>query len=116
MSLEESDQQDGHVWDILHELLDNASYRIILSTIDSAKSAGDISSQNNIPLSSTYKRIKKLTKYGLIHVARIEIDDSGKKIVFYKSKVKKMQFGIEGENLSIQFENNALLKTVGLVV
>jgi hypothetical protein len=49
-------------------------------------------------------------------VARIEIDDSGKKIVFYKSKVKRMRFGIEGENLSIQFENNALLKTVGLVV
>ena len=41
---------------------------------------------------------------------------TGKKIVFYKSKVKRMQFGIEGENLSIQFENNALLKTVGLVV
>jgi hypothetical protein len=40
----------------------------------------------------------------------------GKKIVFYKSKVKRMQFGIEGENLSIQFENNTLLKTVGLVV
>jgi hypothetical protein len=57
-----------------------------------------------------------LTKHGLIHVARIEIDDSGKKIVFYKSKVKRIQFGIEGENLSIQFENNALLKTVGLVV
>jgi hypothetical protein len=53
MSLEESDQQDGQVLDILHDLLDNASYRIILSTIDSAKSVGDISSQNNIPLSST---------------------------------------------------------------
>jgi predicted transcriptional regulator len=116
MSPQGSDQQDRRVWDILHELLDSASYRIILSTIDSAKSAGDISSQNDIPLSSTYKRIKKLTKYGLIHVARIEIDNAGKKIVFYKSKVKRMQFGIEGENLSIQFENNALLKTVGLVV
>jgi hypothetical protein len=60
--------------------------------------------------------LKNLTKHGLIHVARIEIDNTGKKIVFYKSKVKKMQFGIEGENSSIQFENNALLKTVGLVV
>ena len=115
MSLEESDQQDGQVLDMLHDLLDNASYRIILSTIDSAKSVGDISSQNNIPLSTTYKRIKKLAKHGLIHVARIEIDDSGKKIVFYKSKVKRMQFGIEGENLSIQFENNALLKSIGRV-
>ena len=57
-----------------------------------------------------------MTKHGLIHVARIEIDDTGKKIVFYKSYVKRMRFGIEGENLSIQFENNALLKTVGLVV
>jgi len=36
-------------------------------------------------------------------------------VVYYKSKVKRMQFGIEGENLSIQFENNALLRTIGLV-
>ena len=56
-----------------------------------------------------------MTQHGLIHVARIEIDDSGKKVVYYKSKVKRMQFGIEGENLSIQFENNALLRTIGLV-
>lgn len=64
---------------------------------------------------TTYKKIKRLTQHGLIHVARIEIDDSGKKVVYYKSKVKRMQFGIEGENLSIQFENNALLRTIGLV-
>ena len=115
MSVKESDQQDDYALELLHELLDNISYRIILSTIESARSVGEISSQNKIPLSSTYKKIKRLTKHGLIYVARIEIDDSGKKIVFYKSKVKKMQFGIEGENLSIQFENNALLKTVRLV-
>jgi predicted transcriptional regulator len=115
MSVTESDQQDGDALELLHELLDNISYRIILSTIGSARSVGDICSQNNIPLSSTYKKIKRLTKHGLIHVARIEIDDSGKKVVFYKSKVKRMQFGIEGENLSIRFENNALLKSIGRV-
>jgi hypothetical protein len=27
-----------------------------------------------------------LTKHGLIHVARIKIDDTGKKIVFYKAR------------------------------
>lgn len=113
MSLKESDQPDGHALDILRELLDSVSYRIILSTIDSAKSVGDISSRNKIPLSSTYKRIKILTKHGLIHVEKISIDDNGKKVVFYKSKVKRMQFGIEGENLSIRFENN-VLETVGL--
>jgi predicted transcriptional regulator len=86
MSVKESDQQDGDALELLHELLDNISYRIILSTIGSARSVGDICSQNNIPLSSTYKKIKRLTKHGLIHVARIEIDDSGKKVVFYKSQ------------------------------
>jgi len=115
MSVKESDQQDDYALDLLHELLDNISYRIILSIIQSARSVSDISSQNKIPLSSTYKKIKRLTQHGLIHVARIEIDDSGKKVVYYKSKVKRMQFGIEGENLSIQFENNALLRTIGLV-
>ena len=113
MSVKESDHQDDYALDLLHELLDNISYRIILSIIESARSVGDISSQNKIPLS--YKKIKRLTQHGLIHVARIEIDDSGKKVVYYKSKVKRMQFGIEGENLSIQFENNALLRTIGLV-
>jgi hypothetical protein len=78
MSVKESDHQDDYALDLLHELLDNISYRIILSIIESARSVGDISSQNKIPLSST-KKIKRLTQHGLIHVARIEIDDSGKK-------------------------------------
>ena len=88
MSVKESDHKMVMPWNY-YMLPDNISYRIILSTIRSAKSVGDICSQNNIPLSSAYKKIKRLTKHGLIHVGRIEIDDSGKKVVFYKSKVKE---------------------------
>ena len=40
MSVKESDHQDDYALDLLHELLDNISYRIILSIIESARSVG----------------------------------------------------------------------------
>ncbi|HEY9398940.1 MAG TPA: hypothetical protein VIP29_03475 [Nitrososphaeraceae archaeon] len=74
---------------LLHELSDDITYRIIISIIDSAKGVSEISLENKLPLSSTYKRIKKLQKYGLIWIERIKIDASGKKSLLYRSKSEK---------------------------
>jgi hypothetical protein len=43
---------------LLHELSDDIAYRIISSIADSAKAATQISVENKIPLSSTYKKLK----------------------------------------------------------
>ena len=104
----------GSALELFRELLDSASFRIIASTTDSAKCVADICSEYEIPLSSAYKKINKLVKHGLIQIDRIQIDSSGKRVIFYKSKIKKIQLGIEGDNLSIKYENSRIRKEIQL--
>jgi predicted transcriptional regulator len=84
---------------LLHELSDDIAYRIIISIVDSAKAATQISMENKIPSSSTYKKLKKLQKCGLVRIERINIDASGKKVLLYKSKIRRIEFKMEREGL-----------------
>ena len=88
---------------LLHELSDEVAYRIISSTFNSAKTVSQISIENEIPLSSTYKKIKKLVKNRILRVEKITIDNTGKKVIFYKSKIRNIEFkmGVEGVTLEL---------------
>jgi predicted transcriptional regulator len=76
-----------------------------MSISEYAKPVVEISVENKIPLSSTYKKIKRLTKHGLVQVDKIVIDEAGKKIILYRSKIRRMQIDIEQGNVNIKFEN-----------
>ncbi len=91
---------------LLQELVDGMSYRIIMSTIDDAKTAIQISLENSLPLSSTYKKIKKLHEVGILFVERIELDGKGKKVFYYRSKIKSMEFNLTKDQVVLQFEKN----------
>lgn len=80
---------------LVHEISDEMAFRIIQSIKDNPKAATRISIENNIPLSSTYKKIKKLQKYGVVRIHRSEIDESGKRVLFYKSNIASFEFRIE---------------------
>jgi hypothetical protein len=80
---------------LVHEISDEMAFRIIVSIRDCPKAATQISIENNIPLSSTYKKIKKLQKYGLVRIHRSEIDESGKRVLFFKSNIASFEFRIE---------------------
>jgi hypothetical protein len=88
---------------LLHELSDEVAYRIISSTFESAKTVTQISTENEIPLSSTYKKIKKLVKSRILRVEKITIDNAGKKVIFYKSKIRNLEFkmGVQGVTLEL---------------
>jgi len=60
-----SDENDTS---LIHEISDDMAFRIITSISDSAKAATRINIENKIPLSSTYKKIKKLQKYGVVRI------------------------------------------------
>lgn len=62
---------------ILQDIIDESALKIISSNIDI---------ENKLPLSSTYKKIRKLHNDGLVSVGKIDIDGKGRKVVFYKSK------------------------------
>ena len=91
---------------LLQELADGVSHRIVMSTIDSAKTAGQLSFDNSLPLSSTYKKVKKLQDVGILFVEKIDLDGKGKKVVYYRSKVKSMEFNLSRDQILLQFEKN----------
>jgi hypothetical protein len=80
---------------LIHEISDDMAYRIITSISDSAKDAISISMENKIPLSSTYKKIKRLQKYGIVKIYRSEMDGRGKKVLLYRSNIASFEFKIE---------------------
>lgn len=59
---------------LIHEISYDMAYRIITSIIDYAKAATQISIENKIPLSSTYKKIKKLQRNGLVRIQKYELE------------------------------------------
>jgi hypothetical protein len=98
--------EDGQAVPLLQELVDRISHAIILSTIDIPKTAQQISLENNLPLSSTYKKIRRLQVMNVLCIDKIHIDDSGKKVIFYKSKIKSMEFHLGKEGPMLRFERN----------
>jgi hypothetical protein len=86
---------------LIHEISDDMAYRIITSIIDSAKAATQISIENKIPLSSTYKKIKKLQRNGLVRIQKYELDETGKKVLLYKSNIANFEFKMERGRLHI---------------
>lgn len=99
---------------LLQELADGVSHRIILSTIDSAKTAAQVSAENSLPLSSTYKKLKRLQDVGLLSVERIELDGKGRKVVYYRSKVKSMEFNLSRDQVLLHFEKNDLRASISV--
>ena len=91
---------------LLQNIVDETTFKIILSTIDIAKTVFQICEENKIPISSTYKKIRKLQNAGLIFIKKIEIDDKGKKVIFYKSKIKTLEFSLKKDGILLQFYKN----------
>ena len=88
-------------------IADTVSDKIILSsTIDIAKTAQQIALENNLPISSTYKKIRRLCQMDLLCIDQVSIDESGKKVLFYKSKIKSLEFYLKKGGCMLQFERN----------
>ena len=91
---------------LLQNIVDETTFKIILSTIDTAKTVFQICDANKIPISSTYKKIRKLKYAGLIVIEKIEIDDKGKKVIYYKSKIKTLEFSLKKDGIMLQYHKN----------
>jgi hypothetical protein len=90
----------------LQVLSDVVSHKIILSTIEEAKTAQQIALENELPLSSTYKKIKRLHSMDILRVDRISLDETGKRVVYYKSRVKSLEFSLRKAGSLLQLERN----------
>jgi predicted methyltransferase len=70
---------DDESLEMLPEIADKITYRIIIAIIHSPKTAAQICAENKLPLSSTYERIRKLQEEGLITVEKSISIAKGKK-------------------------------------
>jgi|SRR5919108_683216 predicted methyltransferase len=91
---------------ILQDIIDESALKIISSIIDIEKNVFQICYENKLPLSSTYKKVRKLYKDGLVSVGKIDIDDRGRKVVFYRSKIKSLDFNLKKDGILLQFDRN----------
>jgi predicted transcriptional regulator len=97
---------DDEAIEMIREIADKTTYRIIIAIIHSPKTAAQICAENKLPQSSTYKRIRKLQGEGLITIEKINIDSKGKKVVLYRSKIKSLVFNLKANMISLQFNKN----------
>jgi predicted methyltransferase len=91
---------------ILQDIIDESALKIISSIIDIEKNVFQICYENKLPLSSTYKKVRKLPNDGLVSVGKIDIDDRGRKVVFYRSKIKSLDFNLKKDGILLQFDRN----------
>lgn len=91
---------------ILQDIIDESALKIISSIIDIEKNVFQICYENKLPLSSTYKKVRKLHNDGLVSVGKIDIDDRGRKVVFYRSKIKSLDFNLKKDGILLQVDRN----------
>ncbi len=75
---------------VLKAMADEYSRSILLSTMQKAKSAVELSAEKEIPISTAYRRLHELQETGLVAVERSVITDEGKKFDLYRSTVKSV--------------------------
>ncbi len=96
-------------WDIdkktvisfLNSILENDTYEIILLLMKKSKTVYQIHDETNLPLSSIYKRIKKLENMGIVSIDRIHINLRGRKTIFYKSKLRSINFRLNENDMDL---------------
>ena len=93
---------------LLRILADKYSRAILEATMDSPKSAIELSSDCQIPISTAYRRVQELHDNKLLGISG-SINEDGKKYFLYKSKVKAIMTCFKGNSLEVEIVPNALV-------
>ncbi len=91
---------------ILNEIFDEFSYKILLSVVEESKTVFQICKDISVPISSTYKKIRKLKDANLLSIDKITINENGKKVVFYKSKIRSIELTLDKQQFNIKLKKN----------
>lgn len=92
---------------MLRILADKYSRAILDATMDSPKSAIDLSAECKIPISTAYRRVQELHDNRLLGISG-SINDDGKKYFLYKSKIKSIMARFNGGSLEIEIVPNTM--------
>lgn len=93
---------------ILRILADKYSRTILEATMDSPKSAIELSAECKIPISTAYRRVQDLHDQKLVGISG-SINNDGKKYFLYKSKVKAIMTCFNGSSLNVEIVPNSIV-------
>lgn len=92
-------EDDGHKKAVIRALLDDHSRLILEATMLVPKSVIEITREQQIPITSAYRKVKELKEYGLLKVDRIILTPDGKKFEMVRSAIR---------TASVQFDKGML--------
>ena len=81
---------------LVQGLADEYSRKILLSTIPRAKSVEDMSRENDIPLSTCYRRVHELLDNQILVVEKIIVTPDGKKYELLRSAYRAVNVTFDG--------------------
>ena len=95
---------------IANALIDKYSRKILNSTMKNSKSVMDIMREQEIPMTSAYRRIKSLQDNKLIKIEKSVVTDDGKRYYLYRSTIKSVVINYIDGNLYVDITLNVLEK------
>jgi hypothetical protein len=87
-------------------LSDEFSRRVLMSTVAVGKTVQDISLEQVVPLSTCYRRARKLVDQGLLVVERIVLTRDGNRYAVYRNSFRTIEMSSDFRGLSASAELN----------
>ena len=87
--------------EVVKALSDDYSRKIILSIVSNCLPIEEISREQNIPISTCYRRVHEMLRFGVIRPAQTIIREDGKKFVCYKSAIKNATIQLDSGELKV---------------
>lgn len=91
---------------IIATLTNVYSRAVLFSVTSMPKDAQTIADELKISISTVYKILSNLEMLTLVYVDKFVISDAGKKIKFYKSRIKKAEIIVGGVTPTLNLQSN----------
>lgn len=86
---------------------DEYSVRILGLTAHTRSSAKQISERLDIPIATVYRRLEALQETGLLEEVGKELNDEGKRVTVYTSRVSAVRISFDGNEPVVEFERQS---------
>lgn len=94
--------EPARVQALVQGLADEYSRKILLSAIPAAKSVEDMSRENDIPLSTCYRRVHELLDAQILIVEKIIVTPDGKKYELLRSAYRSVTVSFDGGVMKVE--------------
>jgi len=94
--------------EIVRALSDKYSRRILLSSISRPRQIQEISDEEDIPLSTCYRRVKDMLNFGFLKVQRISLSQDGRRVAWYTTTFESVSMHLESGKLFVDIESPSM--------